>query len=168
MVRLAAGDRSAFDPLFAVLWPVLVSFTFRTLPRSSDAEDAAQQALLKVFLRIADFDTSRDGLAWVLTIAGFEALTIRKRRLRQREAKGVEELQRATEPGLDQEEQAMRKQLLELAVGMIGQLSDADREALADAFRSPEASRNQTLRKRRSRALERLRTLWQSIYGQHE
>ena len=82
MVQFADGDRAAFQPLFDALWPVLLTFTSRTLERTADAEDAAQQAMLKVFSRIADFDRGRDGVSWALGIAGYEVMTLRKRRFR--------------------------------------------------------------------------------------
>src|SRR5438046_2896831 len=88
-VRFAEGDRAAFDPLFAKLWPVVRAFVARSLP-DADVEDAAQEAIVKVFARIADFDPRRDASAWALTIASFEVLTVRKRRTRRRESPGTQ------------------------------------------------------------------------------
>src|SRR5258708_5693190 len=65
MVRLADGDRSAFSPLYKLLWPVLRAFVHGQLP-PSDAEDVAQDALLKVFASASRFDPARDALAWAL------------------------------------------------------------------------------------------------------
>ena len=61
--RLADGDRAAFDPVFARLWPVLRDLAQRHLP-AADAEDAAQRALLRLFERASEFDPGRDALAW--------------------------------------------------------------------------------------------------------
>jgi len=43
MCALADGDRSAFDAVFATLWPVLLRFAKRALPDDTEgsAEDAA-------------------------------------------------------------------------------------------------------------------------------
>src|SRR6266849_3158600 len=84
MVRLADGDRSAFSPLYTLLWPALRVFVHRQLP-ASDAEDVAQDALLKVFARASRFDPARDALAWALGIAAFEVRTARKRTARRKE-----------------------------------------------------------------------------------
>jgi DNA-directed RNA polymerase specialized sigma24 family protein len=85
MIRFADGDRAAFRVVFDALWPVLLAFTSRVLPVRADAEDAAQRALLKLFDRIADLDRDRDGVAWAITIASYEVLTIRRTRGRRRE-----------------------------------------------------------------------------------
>src|SRR5262245_10358160 len=84
MARLADGDRCAFPKVFTILWPVLRSLTARHLP-AADAEDAAQEALLRLFRRAAEFDARRSALAWALGIARWEIRTARKRRARRRE-----------------------------------------------------------------------------------
>src|SRR5439155_23995820 len=84
MERLADGDRSAFHPVFEALWPVLRRFAARHV-RPEDAEDAAQEALVKIFFRAAEFDPSRNALAWALGIAAFEIKTLRRRRMRRGE-----------------------------------------------------------------------------------
>jgi hypothetical protein len=50
MERLADGDRAAFHPVFAVLWPLLRRFATRHL-RPEEAEEAAQEALVKILFR---------------------------------------------------------------------------------------------------------------------
>ena len=77
--RLAEGDRTAIVPAFEVLWPILQSFSARALGNEADAEDAAQQALMKLFAQVNDFDPSREGLAWIFSIATYECRTIRRR-----------------------------------------------------------------------------------------
>src|SRR5437667_3056259 len=84
MERLADGDRSAFHPVFAALWPLLRRFAARHLG-PEEAEDAAQEALVKIFFRAGEFDPSRSALAWALGITAFEIKTLRSRRLRRRE-----------------------------------------------------------------------------------
>ena len=69
MARLADGDRAAFGPAFALLWPRLRAFAARYVA-VADAEDAAQAALLRVFSRASEYDPERDALAWALTVAG--------------------------------------------------------------------------------------------------
>src|SRR5580765_3238617 len=84
MERLADGDRSAFHPVFESLWPLVRRFAARHL-HPGDADDAAQEALLRVFRRAAEFDPGRSALAWALGIAAYEIRTARRRRRRRRE-----------------------------------------------------------------------------------
>src|SRR5258708_12335744 len=85
MTQLADGDRSAFHPVFTLAWPVVRAFAHSFLRDGADAEDAAQQALLRSFERASRFDQTRDALAWLLGIAAYECRTLRRRRGRQRE-----------------------------------------------------------------------------------
>ena len=85
MARLAQGDRGAFHPVFETLWPVLRRFAARHLP-PQEADDAAQEALLKIFHRAARFDPDRSALAWALGTAAYEVRTARRRSQRRREA----------------------------------------------------------------------------------
>ena len=64
MTRLADGDRSASTALIAALWPVLCAFAQRAVDNPDDAEDIAQESLIKLATQMADFDPSRDGLSW--------------------------------------------------------------------------------------------------------
>ena len=47
LTALSAGDRAAFDPLFRRLWPLVAGFCRRLLPED-EAEDAAQEAIIRV------------------------------------------------------------------------------------------------------------------------
>src|SRR5207249_4174514 len=91
-------------------------FTSRHL-RPEECEDAAQEALLKIFRRAAEFEPSRPALAWALGIAAFEIRTARRRRQRRREEPPPEdafESQRHPDP--TPEEAALTRDL-EAAVG---------------------------------------------------
>src|SRR5262245_34785982 len=85
MARLAAGDLTAFAPLFSELWPILRGFCRRGLRHDADGDDAAQQALTNLFARADEYDASRDALSWALGIAAWECRTIARRRQRRRE-----------------------------------------------------------------------------------
>ena len=164
MVQFADGERAAFQPLFDALWPVLLAFTSRTLERTPDAEDAAQQAMVKVFSRISDFDRSRDGVSWALGIAGYEVMTLRKQRARRREA-GPAALDRVEQGGADVEERAITDELRHAVLTLVGELPERDRAALAYAFTGDAPPTDETSRKRRFRALERLRAAWRRAHG---
>lgn len=160
MVRLAHGDRDAFTVVFDGLWPHVRGFVARVVPGHPDVEDLAQQTLLKIFARISDFDTSRDGVSWAFGIASFEVKTLRRQILRRREApvnEAVDHESREAGP----EEVAIRRDLHMALMGAVGELTDADQSALLNE--SPVASSlvsASAWRKRRQRALERLRAVW--------
>jgi RNA polymerase sigma factor (sigma-70 family) len=163
MVRLADGDRSAFPPVYARLWPVLRALTARHLP-PSDAEDAAQEALLRIFRRSAEFDPKRSALAWALGIARWEIRTARKRRWRRRE-EGLTPAAAGPAPE-NPEETLLERDMVRMMEDTMGTLSPADLETLR-LFRSGEraAVAAATFRKRVERALQRLRAAWQVRHG---
>lgn len=157
MVRLADGDRGAFATVFEGLWPDLRRFTSRALLAHPDAEDVAQQALLKVFARISDFDTARDGVAWAFGIAAFEVRTLRRKLARRREMAADLALgEMAT--GQTPEEVVIDRDVRMALLEVLGELSEADRQALLG--NSASGVSPAAWRKRRQRALERLRGLW--------
>lgn len=160
MVRFAEGDRGAFRDVFDALWPILLALATRSLPSRADAEDAAQCAMLKVFGRIVDLDRSRDGVAWAMTIAGFEVLTLRRQHQRRREDGAEVDLadQRpsAIEEILDEE---LRASLL----AMIAETSQRDRAALSALLLGAKPT-GEAARKRRFRAIERLRSMWRKAH----
>lgn len=162
MVRLADGERDAFEPVFALLWPVLRAFAARALPVRAEAEDAAQSALLKVFARAASFDTSREALPWALGIAGYECRTLRKARMRRREEVGAEAPEQV-EP-VTPEDAAIDRDLQAAAADVLGGLSALDAETLLAAARG-ERDPSATFRKRLERALARFRKEWRTRHG---
>jgi RNA polymerase sigma-70 factor (ECF subfamily) len=164
MVRLADGDRSAFDGAYAVLWPVVLAFCKRALS-ATDAEDAAQLALLKVFDRASTFRREGDALTWAIAIAAWEVRTIRKRHARSRNTSIEPEAHAA--PIADPERAALERELIEAARHVLGVLSDDDRVTLAATFEEerPSGVSGAAFRKRRERAMSRLREAWRRIHG---
>lgn len=160
IVRLAEGDRDAFACLFEELWPELLAFTRRAMPGSPDAEDLAQQALLKVFSRISEFDTARDGVAWVFGIAAFEVRTQRRRQHRRREV--GEMPQDLSAKGRSPEETTVADDLDRALTVALGELSASDRASLQP---DEQQAQGPTERKRRQRALDRLRAIWSRLYA---
>jgi len=166
MVRFADGERAAFRPLFDALWPVLLAVASRGLPDRAEAEDAAQRAMLVVFQRIVDFDRERDGAAWAVAIAAFEVMTSRRRAARRREEPGGGERLDAIEdraPPID--EQLVIAELRLAVHEAVGELPARDRDALAPILDEVPLLAGETPRKRRSRALERLRAIWRKTHG---
>lgn len=165
MVAFARGDRSAFGPLFRVLWPIVLHYCSRSLSCPSEAEDAAQEAIVKVFSRIGDFDCERDGLAWVLGIAFYEVLTFRRRHYRSREHLS-DDLEWLQDDAMLFDQRMMIEEDRAVFDEAVAALRPEDqaivRAILSDA--EPLSRRAGTsARKRKQRALERLRSAWHRL-----
>jgi RNA polymerase sigma-70 factor (ECF subfamily) len=160
IVRLADGDRSAFPDIFQDLWPPLRRFVARALGDRPDVEDVAQQALVNLCFRIAEFDRSRDGVAWAFGIAAWEVRTCLRKVHRRREAPDTAIADVAVDSP-NPEEQMLRASLRSAVMELIDILPERDRETLLGELDGP-AGRPATpaQRKRRQRALSRLRDLW--------
>jgi RNA polymerase sigma-70 factor, ECF subfamily len=164
LVQLAEGDRAAFTDVFRILWPSVLRLCNSMLKNDADAADAAQQALEKVLIRCGDYDPMRPALPWALAIAAWECRTFARKRSRRRET--PEEL--APELGSGSEEELAERELMQAAVHALGELSPLDREALMATFWEEATSiTGATLRKRRERALKRLRDSFKRLYGFH-
>lgn len=164
MVRLSDGDRAAFPVLLDELWPVILAFARRGVGNEADAEDVAQNVFLRICSRTGDFDRSRDALSWAFGIAGYEIMTLRRRVQRRREVPGDESLPDVPDPADSQEEQLHQHALAAALEHALGELSEEDRRALG--LSGPVNGVGPTLRKRKQRALDRLRGLWRSIHGE--
>jgi RNA polymerase sigma factor (sigma-70 family) len=163
--RLADGDRDAFHPVFVRLWPLLRGFVGRHLP-PADAEDAAQDALVRVFARAAEFDPRRDALSWALGIAAYEIKTARRRRQRRRESGEAISFPEIEDPQAGPEAMAIERERQASVEAAFAALDAADadtlRAYLADARPDVKAP---TFRKRVQRALARLRAAWRTSHG---
>jgi len=168
MRRLADGDRSAFDPVFAGLWPVLRAFCRRATGSDADGDDAAQEALVKVLARASSFDPERDAVTWALAIAAWECRTIRKRAARRREHR-LEQAADAPSGEAAADEAAASRQLASAAVDVLGALDPRDAATILAAVGGDPDARPAvpaaTFRKRLERALGRLRAAWRARHG---
>lgn len=165
LARLAIGDRSAFTHVFTCLQRPVFRLCMSMLDHEADARDATQQAMVKILERASDYDPARPALPWACAIAAWECRTIRRRRSRRRETssglRAHEELASA-----DGESEAVRRDLTRAAAHALGELSPRDREALLATFMEESVEVSATgLRKRRQRALERLRSKFRRLYG---
>ncbi|MBK9259939.1 MAG: sigma-70 family RNA polymerase sigma factor [Polyangiaceae bacterium] len=167
MVRLADGDRSAFDPVFVTIWPILRRFALRVMVSPADAEDAAQAALEKVLQRASEFDPSRDALAWVLGIAAYECRTLRqKHRRRKEEPSSLDELEPvlAGDGAPSPEDRVIARDLDAAVLEVLGTLRANDAETL-QLLLADERLEGATFRKRVERAMRRLREAWRAKHG---
>jgi len=160
MRRLAEGDRSVFDAVFQTLWPLSRAFCTRFLGDATDGDDAAQEALLKMFARAHTYNAEKDPVTWALTLAAYECRTVRKRRSRRREVPETEQVVTRDDLAtlLD-----MQRMVQELALALPAEDLEAIRAA-AGIGNNPEVSAS-TFRKRLQRARKRARTFLRSRYG---
>jgi len=163
IARLAEGDRGAFTPTFGLLWPRVRALCFSLLKHPQDADDAAQQAMEKILTRASDYDRARPALPWALAIAAWECRTISRRAQRRREV-GTDEL--ASVPGgLEVDEEFIRRELTAAAMDVLQELSEADRATLVGAYwEEAQDAASPALRKRRQRAVDRLRAAFRRLY----
>lgn len=162
MVRLADGDRAVFARVFELLWGPIHRLCITMLKNDADAADAAQEAMQKILARASDYDKSRPAMPWAMAIAGWECMTLSRKRSRRREADDTGPEQAGTHP----EDEFVRRNLTAAAITALGELSEADRETLIATFWDEAASvSGATLRKRRERALGRLKKTFRRLYG---
>jgi RNA polymerase sigma-70 factor (ECF subfamily) len=161
LAALADGDRSAFQPVFRAVWPVVYRFAERTLGSAADAEDVAQRALLRVFERAVRYDPARPALPFILGIAANECRAARRRAHARRELAVADAPERA-DPARDPEEASIERDLVEAAAAVLGALRREDMDTILAAVGASErpAVPGATFRKRLSRAVGRLRQAW--------
>jgi RNA polymerase sigma-70 factor (ECF subfamily) len=162
MGRLADGDRDAFSPLFRALWSPALKVCSKMIGREADAADAAQGALMKILERAGEYDKQRPALPWALGIAAWECRTFLKRQQRHQETTAEPQL---SDSGAAVSE-AEKRLLVEAAMHAMGTLSEADQETLISTYwETAPAVAGATFRKRKERALTRLRDAFRRIYG---
>jgi RNA polymerase sigma-70 factor, ECF subfamily len=165
LARLADGDRDAFTPVFKLLQEPILQLCLSMLRNDADARDATQEALEKIFERASDYDRTRPALPWACAIAIWECRTILRRRERRRE---VSAPQASSEAAYGGEVEIMEREVATAAVKALQVLSERDRETLIATFTGMDIESEISdagQRKRRQRAIERLRTSFRRLYG---
>jgi RNA polymerase sigma-70 factor (ECF subfamily) len=160
MARLAEGDRTAFDPLFAELCPRAQRAARRVLPAAT-ADDIAQSALERVFFRAAEFEPGRPVLPWFYAIVGNEIRSARRKRVHDALPDTLLDPSGAPDEALAAAE---LERALEAAIASLDAISA---EAIASLLgrSAPLALAAPTFRKRVSRAYARLRVILGAHHG---
>ncbi len=165
MTSAADGDRTAIDPLFQALWPIILGYTTRFVGDRTLAEDVAQDSLVKLFGQLDRYDRERDALTWALTHATWQCRTARRRIQRRAETA----IEARGEPSIDGAVIAEERELVRAAVATLASLGARDVEILVAALGDDDVLRCSlapaTFRKRLERALVRLRSSWRSRHG---
>jgi RNA polymerase sigma-70 factor (ECF subfamily) len=164
MAAAADGDRTAIDPLFHALWPLVVSYAQRFVGDAALAEDVAQDALVKLFAQLDRYDRSRDALTWTLAITTWQARTARRRIERRAEV-----AEATNGEILDGVAHATDRELVREALATLATLGPRDIDVITAALVDDDELRRRlepaTFRKRLERALARLRVSWRSRHG---
>ena len=81
LARVAAGDRAAFDTLYARYAPTATTLALRILHDPALVEDAVQEAFLAVWRQAPRYDPTRGSVqSWLLTIVRHRAIDALRRR----------------------------------------------------------------------------------------
>lgn len=80
MLRVQAGDLQAFEMLVEHYQNIVYGLALSVLRKPEDAEEAAQDAFLKLFRARDQWDSTRDVEPWLLRIAGNACRDRRRRR----------------------------------------------------------------------------------------
>jgi RNA polymerase sigma-70 factor (ECF subfamily) len=88
--RCRTGDRAAFDVLVLRYQSPVYNAALRMLGNREDAKDVAQNAFLKAFEHLEDFDPQYRFFSWLYRIALNEALTAMGRRKQHGAITGLE------------------------------------------------------------------------------
>jgi RNA polymerase sigma-70 factor (ECF subfamily) len=76
------GDRAAFGRLAEAYQRPVFNLTYRMLGNPSEAEDAAQEAFLRAYARLHQYDPSHKFSTWLFSIANHHCIDrLRKRRV---------------------------------------------------------------------------------------
>jgi RNA polymerase sigma-70 factor (ECF subfamily) len=82
VVRVLGGEQQAFAELIEPYQQAVYNLAYRMLGNAAEAEDAAQETLLRAYQHLGRYDPSRSFKTWLLSIASNYCIDrIRKRRL---------------------------------------------------------------------------------------
>jgi RNA polymerase sigma-70 factor (ECF subfamily) len=106
LARCGLGDRAAFARLYAVTGPKLYGVALRILGNRSDAEEAVQEAYVKIWHGAGRFHAGRgSALGWLVAIARNQAID--QLRARRAPARDIADMVELSDPGPTPEASAM-------------------------------------------------------------
>jgi RNA polymerase sigma-70 factor (ECF subfamily) len=160
MARLSEGERAAFDPLFRALYPRALRLARRRLG-PSDAPDAAQAILTRVFARASEFEPGRPLLPWFYAVAANEVHVLSRATDRRHRRTASEARAEALPSDDDPERELLERELkiaLARAIESLDETSAGAIHGILDEGERPKLA-PAAFRKRVSRAYARLRLL---------
>ena len=96
--RAAAGDADAINELLALIEPRVMRLCSRMLPCKQDAEEACQDALLRVATKIDTFRGGSKFTTWLYTVAGNSARSTYRSLKRRSVEQPVDEMPTHADP----------------------------------------------------------------------
>ncbi|WP_198954690.1 RNA polymerase sigma factor [Kineosporia sp. R_H_3] len=96
--RAAAGDAAALDALLTAIRPDVLRRCTRILPFSSDAEDAAQEALIAVAKGIHGFGGRSRFTTWLYPVVANSAFATYRRMRRTADEAGLDQAPEVADP----------------------------------------------------------------------
>ena len=82
LFRAQTGDLDAFADVVERYWKPIQTYCYKILGNTRDAEDAAQEVLLRVYLTLSRYDSSRPFAPWIFRIATHYCIDqLRKRKM---------------------------------------------------------------------------------------
>lgn len=123
--RCLLGDTEAFGELVSRYERPVFNVTLRMLRDRDEAQDATQNAFVKAWRNLGQYDRKRRFFSWIYRIAINEALN-RSTRRKRTEPLGERLVDRGITPG----ESAERSERTDLVEQAVNQLSDTDREVI--------------------------------------
>ncbi len=83
IARARQGDQHAFSQLVAVYQKPVFNVCYRMLGNRGDAEDAAQEAFIRAYLKLETYDAARKFSSWLFSIATHYCIDrLRKQRMK--------------------------------------------------------------------------------------
>jgi RNA polymerase sigma-70 factor (ECF subfamily) len=129
--RARAGDQEAFARLIEMYQTPIFNLAYRMLGDPAEAEDAAQEAFMRAYSRLASFDPCRSFKTWLFSIASHHCIDrLRKRRLTWlslEEPVSADVAPALAEQSPGPEEQMVRGEQAALIQKHLGRLSPDDR-----------------------------------------
>lgn len=132
----ADGDRDAFAALYDATSAKLYGIALRILRRTDLAEEAVQDAYVRIWRRASDFDPGRaSAIAWMAAIARNRAFDIARLK-REVSLDEAPDLTEAASDGLSPEAAAELSDELRRLASCLGELDEERRSAVMLAYRS--------------------------------
>lgn len=125
-----AGDKEAFDVLYACYFTRLERYCFRRLRDPHEAQDAAQEAFLRAWRALPSFGGDRRFYPWLSVIASNLCTDSLRRKQRFGPIPVAEFQGQEASTGASAEESAAALEELDLAARAFGRLSDRHRRVL--------------------------------------
>lgn len=137
LVRCALRDQQAFLQLYDNTSAKLFGIILRIVKKEAWAEEALQEAFIKIWQRAADYRPAKaSGMTWLVHIARNQALDALRGRERQQDLRTGDEseLLHQADPAGDPSEQALMSQELQRLLQCMGTLTDEQKRCVIGLY----------------------------------